>query len=319
MEILYLSLACLLFSVQFIFSKAFQTRSAGGYAVGIWRSVVVSLAMLCYLIPMTGLPFSVTPTAWGYSIVYTLINFLGTAVLVPALKLGSLSITTTYCLLGGMILPFLYGILFLHEALTVTKCVGIALLTLSLLPALLHREDDGEQQAAAQSTFLRKHLLFHGLCIIIFLTNGMGSCIAKAHQISPDAIDTNCFLALTTIQNALLSLLILTAIAIFWRAHGRKDAFRGAFWEIGLEKMSGKLMLILVLCCAAYSACNGVGNLFSFQCAKTMDSSIQFPIISAAVIVLTAFFGRIFFKEKIHRSDWIRLILSMAGILVFMF
>ena len=82
--------------------------------------------------------------------------------------------------------------------------------------------------------------------------------------------------------------------------------------------MTGILFVILLVFAGAYAVCNTLGNIFSLRCLLTMDASLQFPILSAVVIVLTALFGRIFFGEKITRNTWISLAMSVLGIGLFM-
>jgi len=48
-----------------------------------------------------------------------------------------------------------------------------------------------------------------------------------------------------------------------------------------------------------------------------MDASIQFPVISGSVIVLTAFIGWGLFKEKPQVKDWIAITLSVVGVILF--
>ena len=49
-----------------------------------------------------------------------------------------------------------------------------------------------------------------------------------------------------------------------------------------------------------------------------MDASIQFPLLSATVIVLTAVLSRIFFKEKFTGDTVLSLLFSVVGIALFM-
>ena len=81
--------------------------------------------------------------------------------------------------------------------------------------------------------------------------------------------------------------------------------------------MTLKLFFILLGSCALYAVCNGLGNILSLNCAQTMDASIQFPVISAVVIVLGALFGWVIYHETIEKKDWISLVLAAIGIVFF--
>ena len=76
--------------------------------------------------------------------------------------------------------------------------------------------------------------------------------------------------------------------------------------------------VMLLALAAGYAVCNAMGNIFSLQCAVTMDSSIQFPILSGVVIFMTAVFGWLFFREKIGKSNLLSLALTLVGIGLFM-
>ena len=76
--------------------------------------------------------------------------------------------------------------------------------------------------------------------------------------------------------------------------------------------------VLLIVLAAAYTVCNVTGNLFSLRCMSYMDASIQFPLLSATVIVLTAVLSRIFFKEKFTGDTVLSLLFSVVGIALFM-
>ena len=81
--------------------------------------------------------------------------------------------------------------------------------------------------------------------------------------------------------------------------------------------MTGLIFVMLLAFAALYSVCNTLGNLCSLRCMVTMDASIQFPVLSAVIILLTTVFGRIFFGEKITKYTAIGLLMSVGGILLF--
>lgn len=113
-------------------------------------------------------------------------------------------------------------------------------------------------------------------------------------------------------------MLIILLLALVRKNKGGQGAFKKAFWEIGRETMSGKLYGYLVIVSGAYAVCNTLGETFNLYCMRSMDASIQFPVLSAVVIVMGAIFGRLFFKEKISKDSALSLILSVIGVAVFM-
>jgi len=65
----------------------------------------------------------------------------------------------------------------------------------------------------------------------------------------------------------------------------------------------------------------GVPNFFSLvfflKALGSMDSSIVFPLVSIGVVVSSSLIGIIIFKEKLSRSNWIGIILSVCAIYLF--
>lgn len=316
MEYLYLAGACFCFSIQFIFNKLFSYRSNGSFHAGVWCALTTAVCMLIYLFPMGGFALDCSLSAVICSLIYTVSSLLCTGITILAMKLGKLSVITTYTLLGGLILPFVWGLLVYNETFTVTKVLGVVILLLSMLSGMLW--DKLFETQRTDSDVHADSLRFHFYCFILFLTNGMVSIATTASQKASDAVSSDSFLILCKIETALAAFVILCVIGIMNKRKGSLRRLSDAFIEIAKEPpMTAKTMCILILSCALFAVCNGVGNIFSLNCAKTMDASIQFPVISAVVIILGALFGLLFFHEKIEKRDITGLVLAAIGIIFF--
>ena len=117
---------------------------------------------------------------------------------------------------------------------------------------------------------------------------------------------------------ALVAFAILIVRTILTARSGDRTPVRTVYYEIAKGKMMPKLFAMLLALTAGYAVCNAVGNIFSLRCAMTMDSSIQFPLLSGVVIFMTAVFGWLFFREKIGKSNLLSLALTLVGIGLFM-
>ena len=69
---------------------------------------------------------------------------------------------------------------------------------------------------------------------------------------------------------------------------------------------------------AHFALCNLLGSVSSFFCAELMDSSFQFPVSNAAIIILTMFITTFIFKEKFKVNNAAALVLALAGIVLLM-
>ena len=282
MDFLYLLIACLFFSVQFLFQKNFQKNTRGGFAVSLWNQFAVYLCMAIYLAIKTR-SFAVNGTALLYSVLYAVSGLSCSIASLFAMRYGKVSAVSGFCLAGGMVLPFFYGIFWLGESVTALKIAGILVLCASLVPSLCEKDPSGKTRSR---TDLLKYTL---LSLVVFCGNGFVSIFSKAHQVSPNAIGTDEFVLLNAV----------------------------VFYELADGPMAPKIFLLCVAMTACYALCNGLGNIFSLRCALTMDSSIQFPLLSGIVIFLTAILGWLCFREKIGKNNLISLVLTVVGITLF--
>ena len=310
MDVIFLLIACLFFSLQFIFQKLFTQRTAGGLSVCLWNQIVCCIAsILLLLLQAENLLRTISGPAFLYALLYAASTMICSVATIMAMDCGNIAIVSMFCLAGGMIIPYIYGILVLDENEGPGKWLGIAVLCAALLPPVLQKK-----KCAAEYRKTKMH--FIGYCTLVFLTNGFISVFSKMHQISAHAISEDSFIFLAALLRCSASLGMLLCLAARRHARGERHALRHVFWEIGKKPMNHRLFLLLIVLTGAYSVCNTLGNLFSLQCMKTMDSSIQFPLLSAIVIVLTALLGRICFAEKITRQTTYSLLLSTVGILL---
>ncbi len=305
MEYLLLLVSCVFFAMQFVTTKLFEQRTAGGLSVCLWNQIVFSIAAALFLFLQSGFCWEMNPTSFLYATAFSVFYIINTVTTILAMSRGKVLVVSTYCLAGGMILPFLYGILFLHEQPGVFQCIGMAVLCASLIPAIMGKSE--EKQSGSR-------LGFFVLCLVVFATNGLLYIALKCHQILPTAVPENSFMLATVFIRLALALLILAVLAAVKRRNGEKEILRRTFWEIGRKPMTGKLFLVLILAAAAGAVCNTVGNLFSLRCMVTMDASLQLPIQNVSIILLTAVFGWLFFKEKLGRNSIIGLLMSVVGI-----
>lgn len=314
MEFTYLAVACFFFSIQFVFHKLFQKYSDSSFASGIWCSLINALVMIVLLLPKVGISLEISTSALICSAVYTVSTILCTVMTMLALKSGKLSAVTTFTLLGGLILPFAWGIFVYREAFGAFKGMGLVLLILCMTAGIL---PDRRKTAGSTEEKHAQSPVFIVSCVLLFVSNGALTIAGAASQKAKDAVSSDSFLVLSLAEIAAVSLIILFVYAIIRKRRGGQG-FRNTFYEFAAKPpMSGKTYLLLILFCALHSVCNGIGNIASLNCSKTMATSVQFPIISAVVIVLGAVFGLVCFREKISRRDCIGLLLACTGIACF--
>ena len=61
------------------------------------------------------------------------------------------------------------------------------------------------------------------------------------------------------------------------------------------------------------------GNFLHLKAAANVPASVQFPLVSGGVIVLSALVSAFFFREKISRREWIAVGGSFLSTVLFAF
>lgn len=299
MAYILLATACLLFSLQFLFSKGFQLKSRSGPAASLWMTVLDGAWFLLLFWPLNGFALHMTPTAALYSALFAVFGVICNMATYFALGRGKVAVVTLFTLTGGLVLPVLYGTIGLGETLRPGQWVGIGLILLSFFPGVLFPGRPPAEKAAGKGgkgTFLI-------LCAVIFVTNGLVSVVAKAHAVAPDAVPERDFLLFAAMLRLGVGLLLLAG-ARLKSGPGICPPIRGY----------GRAVCLSMLLAGGFTLCNGTGNLFSLAAAKTLSASLQFPLLSGAVVGLSALFSRGVYREKLSGGDLIGLGMTAAGV-----
>ena len=316
MEYLLLFAFSAFFSIQGIFKKYYEKLSDGSAAAGLLCAVYSSAAMLVCLFPANGFRMEFSRSGILYSLVYSVFNVSCTALSLYALRHGKLVVETTYSLIGGFVLPFLWGAAVYGELVTFPKLLGTVLIIFGIVCPMVSELRADRAARGKSSSSVR----FHFVCMLLFLSNGAVSVATTASQKAADPIGSDAFLLLCLLESTLIALLVLFIYGLYRQKNGEKSGVRNVFWEISAKPpMKLKIYLMMILFCTLLSVSNGIGNLLSLTCAQTMDATVQFPLSSAVMILMNAAIGFFFFKEKPNRNDTVRLIFSAAGTICFLF
>lgn len=301
MEYIFILLAVMCFSAQFAFTKLYEGRigqSTTGTLVMLTGSSLVG-ALIFFTVK--GFQISYSPISLIWAVVFAVIMLPYYLIGIKVLSLGSLAIYSMFMMLGGMLVPFFYGIIFLNEAVTVGKILGTVFLTLFIVLQAVWQGNSEEKQSDK-----RKRRLFFILCIVIFFINGMTGVVAKAHAESAGAVDESSFTVICCLLTSALSLLAM--LISFLR--GTKDKLPIIRKTLELKP----IIIMLFLGGAAYG-----GNFLLLLAADKVPASIQFPLVSGGVIVLSALVSAFIFKEKLTKKEWISVAGAFASTVLFAF
>lgn len=285
---LNLFLSILLFSFQFVFAKMYQKHSADSI---VSQTAFVAAASVAGALLMLSLcRFSVRFIVFSFllAVLFGIFSVLCDVSQLKALQLGSSAITTMFVMIGSIFLPFLFGVGFLSEKLDAFKIIALVLLCFIFLPEILSiRKSD------------RVGVLFLIFCLICFFTNGAISILSKIQADLKTALSANEFM--------FYSYTVCAAVTILFMAARRTKP----------AEIKSSLAPKPLLCAVGYSVCNCAGNIFSLNAAKLLPSSVQYPISSGCIVVVSALFYFLFFREKQSVLNILCMCISLLSILFF--
>ncbi len=292
-DYIFLFSACVCIAMQFTFNKFYEKKAVEKVWHLLFFPVITAVfsAVLFFALNKFGVSFGAFSVA--LAALNGLISILSLLCGIAVVKRGSVLVYTVFMMLGGMFLPYLYGMIFLGEPVKATRIIGILIMIFSLWLSVV---PEWKQKKAS------KDKLFYLLCIAVFLLNGSVSVISKAHQIHPSALPTGDFLVWNYFFQLLFAL-ICFALYFICLKDGAK--------EFVPEKRYIKNALLLAL---GYSVFCGLGYFLQLVAAKNLDASLLYPVVTGGTIFFTTVSARLFFKEKITAI----MIVNMAFILVAM-
>ena len=309
-----LTAAAVAIAGQFSLNKLYEKRIVRSKNHLLIFPIAVSAVSAAMFLCLNAFSLQATGFGVGMAACGAVISVLSAILGIVIVRVGQVSVYTMFMMLGGMLLPYLYGVLFLKEALSPFCIAGLAALAAAL--ALSAFGKGGGSGAKPKK-------IFYLLCAAAFLLNGGIGIVSKAHQISASALPTYDFLIWNYLFQFVLSGIAFGAYALF-AAHRRKraeadGASAGAQGEAEIATERRKRGLYAFLIVAAYAVVSGGGFLLQLLAAIKLPASMQYPFVTGGSVILTTLAAALFFREKITLKGYISLILMLAGTVLFVF
>ena len=290
-------------SGMFALNKLWQESNGAGIKTSLLYTALTGVFIGVIFTAAGGFRVQITPFSLLCAAVVAVLclgyNLIGFKVF----SIGSYSVYMMFLMLGGMLLPFIYGMIFLGDAegagiiSLAARFTGIVLLTVSLaLPCL-----GGKKEKKNSGLFVL-------LCVIVFILNGFVSITSKIHQIETvrKTVDTMSFVVLTNGVNGVASAVILLFLCL-------KD-------KKPPELKKGFPVWKVILMPLIAGALNGSSYLCQLVAAASdMPASVQYPMITGGTVILSAVVGRVFFKEKQDKLSFAGTLLAFAATFLFLF
>lgn len=261
---------------QSVFKKAFSIRQDAPFVF----SVVSVISTALYFAASAGKSFVVAwdyvPYSIGFGICYTL-SFL---CFMYAIKEGSLALTSL-ALSYSLVIPTLFGIIFLGEPLTAFSVIGIILLLISLY---LINYEKGENKITV------KWIIY---TLITALGNGGCLVFMKLQQINQSYMYRNEFMV--------TGLVIVIVSSFAFAIAKNRDKF----------KLCIKPVILLPIACGL---ANALGNYSSLKLSPLPVSFVA-PICSAGGILGTAAISLLIYKERFNAKQVLGITLGTLSVI----
>lgn len=279
--------ATLIFAVQFTANAEYSRTEGGALHKGLLLSLL-SGASACVMLVFTVDKWQFTV----FSFVLALLSALAYVIMmwcsVKVLNKGELAVYSLFSQIGGMLIPSLAGILFYAEPLTWQRAVCIALVIIATLIGKPQKEKkNGGKHAGALVWYLS-----------VFVLNGMWGTFAKMHQSAPEiAVSSSMFSMMTR-----MLITVIAGIALI-------PAMRSVTKPV-LNKPKKSCILVLVS-----GVLNTLGNLIMLEALLHVDASIQYPVATGGMMVLTVIVDRLYGRKPTART-LISIAIAFVGLLL---
>lgn len=276
-----ITVSVILFGITFFFNDRYQKESGSGMGATFIFSLVNSLAGLFCLLVTSGFRLDFTPFTLVMAVL-TAMNAIGyTFCSLKAFEHINLSLYSIFAMLGGMLLPFVVGIVFYDESLTVGK--GIALILIAA--ALAFTVKRGEKKNGT--------IYYVG----VFVLNGMSGVLAKIFQSAPyEKTDAASYSIWSALVCAVISAFVLLAI--------RKS----------VKKPSAKAIALS----SGFGAINKIANYMLLIALAVLPASVQYPFVTGGTMIVSTAIALIS-RQKPSWKELVSVGLSFVGVLILVF
>lgn len=274
--------AAFLFAFQFLFNQQFRKFNGDGIDSTVTFSMYTNGISFLILLVLSGFKLTVTWFSALIAVIYAVAQLLYSYAGLKAFATANLSLYSIFTMLGGMLMPFAYGVIFCDEKPSVPKICCVVLIIAATLLTFEKSERKGNN--------LKYYLA-------VFVLNGTVSVLAKIHQSNAElCVDSYSFMATVNI--------FVFVICLTFQLIKNHKVTIVSLKELG--SVSG------------YAVCSGVGNLLSLIALAKLPASVQFPIITGGVMCFSTIISFIR-KEKPTPRTVISVILASVSTVLMMF
>ena len=284
---LMLIFSTIVMASDFCLDKQYQNISGTSMRVGLNYNIIWGLIEAAVFFALNGFKLAITPFSLITAAVFALCVMSYKIIGLTILKSGGVSLYTMFLMTGGMMVPYVYGLIALNESFSPIQFAGLIIVILAVVLAYY------------SAVKFSNKLLF--LCILVFFVNGVTSVATKVHQIE-------------TVMPVVSSveLLILTSLL--------RSVFAAIAYPFAAKSDSASSPLttksVVIIAASAVICC--ISNMINFTYAKTVPATVLYPIITGGTILFSLIANKVIFKEAITKKMVAAVVLCIIGLLLFL-
>lgn len=279
-----LCFCAVLFATQFLFNQKFEEECGATQTATIIFSLYTSIFGFLVLFAINGFKINFSCFSIIIATMYAVVGILYTIASIKSFnEVKNLSAYSVFAMLGGMLLPSFYGLMFCGEKITVAKLACYALIV-----AAMFFEIDFKQKAGKKIYYLS-----------VFVLNGLTGVLSTIHQSAEkfSIVDSFSFLMLAKLLTIVICLIYFLKNRQIPAKAKTKKAFAFSF---------------------GFAVFTTVGNLLLLITLKHLPASVQYPVVTGGVMLVSLIIS-IVRKENVTKKDLISTAIAFLSTILISF
>lgn len=210
---------------------------------------------------------------------------------------------------GSLLIPCIYGALFLNEPMSIWDWVGLAVFLVSIYFLVSQPKGAKKQEKAGKMSL--KTMIALAVCLF---GEGFTMVFQKIFAIRVPNGNESMYSFLMFAMNAVILYATYLIVSIVAKNKASKNVL--CIDEKAKPKTLQPLSKKLLICGVLLAFAMVVVNLLVTSLAKTVPSAVLFTVSYAISIGITILVGRVFYKEKLTWKNGIGIVLGVSAIIV---
>lgn len=288
MQALLITVLIILYSLQTLFCKLYSDKFKGrAELITPVFCILESAAIVIISLAFNGFRFNLSLPTIIIGVINAAVLFGYNTSLIAAGARGSYAFLNVAMLFGGIIAPMIYSAIFLNDgALGLLKYIAIAAMLISFILMNLEGLRPGSV-----------HISYYLFCLLLFVCNGVYGTLIKVQE----QIDKS-----QSKEMIILTYGIMGVIALIQLVSKEKSETWRAF------RINKEALVFLILC--IFTA--GLAINVLVLVIPAFNAAVFFTVESGGVLLVSAIYSMVFFKEKPTIAKISGILLAAASITV---